>query len=198
MKHKLINSRHYLKYKVGLQEAYSQTSLKERECLKKYASNKKRLAEIGVFEGVNTKNFRSVMSEDAVLFAIDPYPRSFFGILGFGLIRRIAHKEVSKINRGQVIWLEKLGFEAVFDLKVKKFLPLDFLFIDGDHSWEGIKGDWESWKDCIEIHGIVALHDSINVNQVGSERYTQQIILKDKKFIILEQVDTLTILQKIN
>lgn len=59
-----VNLRHYLKYKFGFSPAYTQTSEHERECLRKYATGKKILAEIGVFEGVNTRCFRSVMDID--------------------------------------------------------------------------------------------------------------------------------------
>lgn len=38
--------------------------------------------------------------------------------------------------------------------------PVDFLFIDGDHSYEGVKGDWNAWHRKIEPGGIVAFHDT--------------------------------------
>lgn len=193
-----VNIRHYIKYKLGISPAYTQTSEKEQECLRKYATGKKRLAEIGVFEGVNTKNFRSVMDDNGVILAIDPYPRSFFGIFGFGWIRRIAHEEVGKVQRGSVIWIENLGNLAIKDEQAQCYLPLDFIFIDGDHSYEGIKGDWEAWSDSIVSGGIVALHDSVNCKQanVGSEIFTQEVIKKDPRFTFIESVDTLTILTR--
>jgi Methyltransferase domain len=198
LKYYPVNIRHYLKYKLGISSAYTQTSSREQECLRKYATGKKNIAEIGVFEGVNTKAFRSVMDKDGIIIAVDPYPRSFWGLIGFGWIRRIAHAEVRKIEQGQVIWIETLGEFASSDERVKPYLPVDFLFIDGDHSYEGIKGDWEAWCDNIKCGGILALHDSINCQQpgVGSEIFTQEVILKDKRFSFLESVDTLTILQK--
>ncbi|NEO93666.1 MAG: class I SAM-dependent methyltransferase [Moorea sp. SIO3G5] len=191
-----VNIRHYLKYKLGIDSAYTQTSKSEQECLRKYATVKKLIAEIGVFEGVNTTAFRSVMDREGVIIAIDPYPRSFLGLLGFGWIRRIAHEEVGKIRRGQVIWIETLGKFASSDQRVKPHLPIDFLFIDGDHSYEGIKGDWEAWTNHIKSGGIVALHDSVNCQGVGSEIFAQEVILKDPNFSFIESVDTLTILIK--
>jgi hypothetical protein len=193
-----VNLRHYLKYKLGFSPAYTQTSERERECLRKYATGKKILAEIGVFEGVNTRCFRSVMDSEGTIIAVDPYPRSLFGLLGFGWIRRIAHEEVGKLKQGNVLWIENLGKLAPNDEQVKPYLPVDFLFIDGDHSYEGIKGDWEAWSDNIKSGGIVALHDSVNCNQpnIGSEIFTREIVLKDQRFIFLESVDTLTIIQK--
>lgn len=193
-----VNFRHYVKYKIGLAPAYTQTSESERKCLQKYATGKKTLVEIGVFEGVNTRQFRSVMNAEGTIIAVDPYPRSFFNLLGFAWIRRIAHTEVGKVNRGKVIWVENLGKLAPKEERVMSHLPVDFLFIDGDHSYEGIKGDWEAWSDLIESGGIVALHDSFNGNQprIGSEIFTQEVILKDQRFTFIESIDTLTIIQR--
>ena len=195
LKYYPVNIRHYLKYKLGISAAHTQTSAEEQKCLCKYATGKKRIAEIGVFEGVNTKSFRSVMDEVGIIIAIDPYPRSIFGLLGFGWIRRIAHEEVNKVSKGNVIWIEDLGKLASENKRVKSYLPLDFLFVDGDHSYEGIKGDWEAWSEHILRGGIVALHDSINCESpnVGSEIFTQEVIKKDDRFRFVEEVNTLSI-----
>ena len=36
---------------------------------------------------------------------------------------------------------------------------LDLLFIDGDHSYEGVKADWEMYREFVRPGGIVAFHD---------------------------------------
>jgi len=198
LKYYPVNLRHYLKYKLQLTPAYTHTSLAEQECLRKYATGQKLIVEIGVFEGANTKRFREVMDDSGTIIAIDPYPSSFFSLLGFGWIKRIAHEEVGKVQRGQVLWVEDLGKNAPCHALVKPLLPIDFLFIDGDHSYEGIKGDWEAWSNHIRPGGIVALHDSVNCQQknVGSEIFTQKVILNDKRYSLIDCVDTLTVLLK--
>jgi predicted O-methyltransferase YrrM len=196
IKYSPVNIRHYFKYKLGIDSAYTQTSEPERACLLKHATGKHVIAEIGTFEAVNTRAFRSVVAEDGVVIAIDPYPRSLFGVFGFGWIRRIAHEEVSKVSRAQVLWVENLGKFAPTEERVKPYLPVDFLFIDGDHSYEGIKEDWLAWSDCVKPDGIVALHDSLNSNQCGSEIFTEETILKDNRFSFVESIDTLTIVRK--
>lgn len=35
----------------------------------------------------------------------------------------------------------------------------DFLFIDGDHSYNGVKTDWEMYRHLVRLGGIVAFHD---------------------------------------
>jgi hypothetical protein len=36
---------------------------------------------------------------------------------------------------------------------------LDFLFIDGDHSYQGVKLDWEDYRGFVRPGGYVAFHD---------------------------------------
>lgn len=38
---------------------------------------------------------------------------------------------------------------------------LDFLFIDGDHSYEGVKQDWETYSPFVRSGGLAALHDIV-------------------------------------
>jgi len=46
--------------------------------------------------------------------------------------------------------------------KVKKNVgEVDFLFIDGDHSYEGVKQDFEMYKELVRNGGIIAFHDIV-------------------------------------
>jgi len=38
---------------------------------------------------------------------------------------------------------------------------IDFLFIDGDHSYEGVKKDWEMYSPLVREGGIVLFHDVV-------------------------------------
>jgi len=38
---------------------------------------------------------------------------------------------------------------------------VDFLFIDGDHSYEGVKKDFEMYSPLVRKGGIIAFHDII-------------------------------------
>lgn len=39
---------------------------------------------------------------------------------------------------------------------------IDFLFIDGDHSYKGVKSDFEMYSKLVSEGGIIALHDIID------------------------------------
>ena len=49
--------------------------------------------------------------------------------------------------------------------------PLDFLFIDGDHTYEGARLDYELYAPLVRQGGIIALHDIANRSEdVGVHR----------------------------
>jgi predicted O-methyltransferase YrrM len=192
----MLNSVHFIRYLAGLTQPITETTAAERGCLRRHATGKTRLAEIGVFHGANTRAFREAMAPSGVLLAIDPFPRSFFGIRGLGWARKIAHRELSESANGTVVWVEKFGAVAPEEETVQRHLPVDFLFIDGDHSWEGIAGDWTAWRSHITPGGVVCLHDSRKRDGCGSERYTSEVIVKDPEFEVVETVDSLTVLRR--
>lgn len=37
---------------------------------------------------------------------------------------------------------------------------IDFLFIDGDHSYEGVKADYERYSPLVKVGGLVGFHDT--------------------------------------
>ncbi|ROL60861.1 class I SAM-dependent methyltransferase, partial [Bacteroidetes/Chlorobi group bacterium ChocPot_Mid] len=43
-------------------------------------------------------------------------------------------------------------------------LRFNFIFIDGDHTEEGVKKDFEMYKDFLEDDGIIAFHDILDTN----------------------------------
>lgn len=49
--------------------------------------------------------------------------------------------------------------QTTFD-EAKRWGPFDFAFIDGDHSYEGVKHDWLMYSPLVKPGGIVAFHDS--------------------------------------
>lgn len=188
---------HFMKWCCGIDAPTTQTTARERECLAKHATGKRRLVEIGVWEGVTARQIRQNMSPSATYFAVDPYPR---GRLGFSTQSLIAHRAVNSIDRGKVVWLRTTGAMAAVHPEVAG-QPVDWIFIDGDHSYEGLRADWTAWRDKIAPDGIVALHDSRAtedrpIEQAGSVRFTQDTILIDPAFEKVDEVDSLTVLRR--
>jgi predicted O-methyltransferase YrrM len=45
--------------------------------------------------------------------------------------------------------------------------PIDLLFIDGDHNYEGCKADIDAWVKHVKVHGFVIFHDcASNTNRL--------------------------------
>ncbi len=186
-------SLHFLLWKLGVAAAATQTTAEERACLARHAAGRKALVEIGVFEGVTTCVLRNAMAADGVVFAIDPYP---VGRLGVSFHAWIAYGEVGRVTRGSVIWIRATGREAIADPRLASMM-VDFVFVDGDHSWKGIEGDWNAWSPKIASGGIMAFHDSRNSNGAGSERFTAEVIVKDPRFTVVDTQDRLTVIQRL-
>lgn len=184
---------HYIAWTIGLAPATTQTTSAERDCLARYATGRRRLVEIGVWHGVTTKRLRAAMHAQGVLSAVDPFP---IGRLGFSVQQHIAHREVDSIVNGHVAWLRTTGAVAARDHR-----SVDFVFIDGDHSEHGLLADWRAWSPLVEAGGIVALHDSRStperpIDDAGSVKVTNDVILRDERFSVVDTVDSLTVLQR--
>jgi predicted O-methyltransferase YrrM len=184
---------HYVKWRFGLAEAETQTTSAERDCLARHASGRHRLVEIGVWHGVTTKRLRRVMDPHGLLTAVDPFP---VGRLGVSLQQQIARREVDMVSNGRVVWIRSTGAEAA-----RAHAAVDFVFIDGDHSEQGLLADWRAWSPLIESGGIVALHDSRSSNDrriddAGSVKVTNHVILPDRRFELIDAVDTVTVLRR--
>lgn len=39
--------------------------------------------------------------------------------------------------------------------------PIDFLFIDGDHNYQGVRSDYEMYAPLVRRGGIIAMHDTM-------------------------------------
>lgn len=61
---------------------------------------------------------------------------------------------------------------AYYNFFVLHDIKIDFLFIDGDHSYEGVKKDFELYSQIISENGVIVLHDS-------DENYMNNIIISE-------------------
>lgn len=86
-----------------------------------------------------------------------------------------------------IVWLKR----------VLKGQQVDFLFIDGDHSIEGVTSDWESFSPFVHSGGIVAFHDydPFAVSRGEKEGYGPSWVCEDlkKEGYLIETVPDSTI-----
>lgn len=71
--------------------------------------------------------------------------------------------------------------------------PIDFVFIDGDHSYEGVRQDFEIYSPLVRRGGVVAFHDILpHNNEVGIDvrRFWLELVERYEwdEFVIPEQM----------
>ena len=115
--------------------------------------------EIGTAIGGNLFLLCQTASEDACMISID-LPGGRYGE-GYPLWRVPLYKMFPFKN--QRLHLIRADSHQVSTLwKVKHILggmKIDLLFIDGDHTYEGVKQDFEMYHPLVKSSGLIAFHD---------------------------------------
>jgi predicted O-methyltransferase YrrM len=112
------------------------------------------LCEIGADRGGTLALLGSVAAPDARILSLDiEYPES--------------RAQVYRIlaQPGQQLTCVEANSHATETLeRVKQWLGgerLDFLFIDGDHSYAGVKADYDMYGPLVRSGGVIAFHDIV-------------------------------------
>jgi predicted O-methyltransferase YrrM len=182
----------WVRYRLGLVGPSTQTTAAERACLARHAAGRRCLVELGVMHGVTTAVLRAAMAADGVVYGVDPHPP---GRMGISFERLVARRELRKHPRGSAVLVRKCSRDAARGWKA----PIDFLFIDADHSWDAIAADWSDWTPHVVAGGRVGLHDSRSVAERedhDSVRFTTEVVLADDRFRVIDAVDSLTVLER--
>jgi predicted O-methyltransferase YrrM len=191
-----INALHYIRYRIGLDRARTQTTEAERELMAEVAPGRKVLVELGVFEGVSSRILRGAMDRDAELYCVDPFPA---GRLGFSPQESISERELSKVQNGKVQMLRCFSYEALENWS----RAIDLLYLDSDHSFEGVCRDFRDWTKFVSRGGLILIHTSRSCPakpvpaDCGPLRLVAEVVSKDPAFKILRYVDSMTVVEKL-
>lgn len=112
--------------------------------------------EIGVALGDNSL---SILKELAIgkLFLIDPYVSYEFDgrIWDASVDCTIAHTKLA--DYPQVVWIRETSESAIKDFPNRE--TVDFVYIDGNHSYESVKKDIELYYPLVKRNGLIGGHD---------------------------------------
>ncbi|WP_276480584.1 class I SAM-dependent methyltransferase [Paraflavitalea pollutisoli] len=189
---------HLVKYFFKVDAPNTQTSKNERAAIERYAKDANLAIEIGVFEGVNTVVIGQHIKPAGKLYGIDPFFKGKLGVCFHKYVAKLNLKR-HKVNK-KVVLIEKLSGDAISDVPAS----CDFIFIDGDHSYDGIKKDWEQYSLKVRPGGIIALHDTTVPEfdpgrvALGSIAFFKDVIVHDKSFEKVETIDSLNIMRRIS
>lgn len=150
----------------------------------------KTIVEIGTEKGGTLFCFSKLAPPDALIVSIE-LPPAFFGG-GYPSWRAPIYQAF--VSQHQTIHLLRGDSHAASTLeKLKEVLggrPIDFLFIDADHSYYGVKQDFEMYGSLVRKGGMIAFHDIVPYpkeydNQVSvfwneiKHRYPSQEFVRD-------------------
>jgi hypothetical protein len=67
--------------------------------------------------------------------------------------------------------------------------PVDFVWLDGGHSVETVRSDWENVKRCLMPEAVVLLDDYYTGKQIDTAKFGCNELLKGLKHAVLPMAD---------
>jgi predicted O-methyltransferase YrrM len=130
--------------------------------------NPKVICEIGTDRGGTLYLWSKIVRPDCLLISID-LPRTYRKSLN-----RFFH--MAFFGNQQVYFLRENSQTYACREKVQEILKgkaIDFLFIDADHSYEGVKKDFQLYSPLVRKSGLIAFHDILD--ECGVDRFWSEI-----------------------
>lgn len=152
--------------------------------------------EIGVLNGETSRHIMS-LSEYIRLIGIDPIiPDSMEASL-VGSLELIRQNTDFAGERWEFLQNYSYDVHTRFEDE-----SIDFIFIDGDHTYEAVKRDYELYAPKIKSGGLIFFHDS-RMNRgganfhVGSSKFVDELIaLDDSNLTLIGEAFSLTCFKK--
>ena len=133
----------------------------EAALLAELARGRRRVVEIGVFEGSSAVVLCDVLDPGAELHLIDPFGHQPSALREGAAAtewatRRVVERAAKRSSGPELHW--HVDFSA--NVAEHWALPVDLVFVDGDHSEIGVMKDWELWHGFVVEGGTVLFHDA--------------------------------------
>jgi predicted O-methyltransferase YrrM len=119
----------------------------------------RRILEIGTCDGGSLFLFAQVAAPDAHVISVD-LPDGLFGG-GYPSWKTPLYRRFARPGQRLDLLRADSHNPATVD-EVRSLLggePLDFLFIDGDHSYAGVRQDFEAYSSLVGEGGLIGFHD---------------------------------------
>jgi len=150
-------------------------------------------AEVGVFRGIHSASILREMPQVKKLYLVDPYKKYWTWRKGFQkwlpAAKETAKKRMKRFNPSRYEWIYK-PFEANIIPE-----PLDFVYIDANHSYEAVLHDIKESEKRLKHGGVIGGHDyheagqleeRFGVGRAVREHYAgTQIHVKDKDWWVI-------------
>lgn len=141
------------------------------------------VVEIGAYRGRSTiaLAFGSSLGNATRVYAVDPHV-AFQGVLGgrFGPEdQEVLYQNLAKSGVGKIVAVVSLASKAVARCWSESNIGL--LWIDGDHTYEAVCEDYNSWEPFIAADGIVAFHDTA---VLGVQKFLSEMTQVNKIYLL--------------
>lgn len=138
--------------------------------------NPKVVLEIGTHWGGTLLFWAHVAAEDALIISCDLPGGDFGG--GYSEARVPLYRGFAL--KGQTMELVRADSHSPDTLaKIHSILgdrSVDFLLIDGDHTYEGVKADFEMYSNLVRPGGLIAFHDiASSYDRTEVERFWKEV-----------------------
>jgi predicted O-methyltransferase YrrM len=157
-----------------------------------YQKKPKAVVEIGTKFGGTLAMWCAVAHPEATIVSID-LPGGIHGG-GYAYWRTFIYQRFAQPK--QTVHLLRRDSHLANTLEdVKKLLPpggIDFLFCDGDHTYEGVKKDYEMYSPLVRKSGLMAFHDICTHSpdqDCGVDRLWREIRTRHKSWEHVESPD---------
>jgi predicted O-methyltransferase YrrM len=121
------------------------------------------IVEIGRFKGGSTLLMASAMAAGSTLWSYDLHVPTQPVLVGVDLDGELA-EALQRLGVGGGVHLV-VGDSRTVEIPTG---PFDILFIDGDHSYEGAKADYQRWASHVREGGHLLFHDAVDTGGYGN------------------------------
>ncbi|MFK7742462.1 MAG: class I SAM-dependent methyltransferase [Planctomycetota bacterium] len=73
---------------------------------------------------------------------------------------------------------------------------VDMLFLDGDHSYDAVRRDFDDWANKVRPGGYLAMHDVVHDVHEGPRRVVDESVLNDPAWIDHRYVDSMFVARR--
>jgi predicted O-methyltransferase YrrM len=171
----------------------------EAEELAVLARGARCVVEVGVYEGGSARVLANALDARAELHLVDPYPRESGAALtegwrGSPLAAKLVIWRTVRGTGPRVCWHLRRGDEVGRDWRGP---AVDLVFIDGDHSPEACRADWEAWHGHVRDGGAVAFHDARGERASGPRVVVDELFRGGgSDWRIVGEVDSLVVVSR--
>ena len=116
--------------------------------------------EIGSARGKSASFIGTALKENGSgkLFAIDPHTHTDWNDENSVDTLQVMRANLKSLKIERQVEIIR---DTSVNVAARWMLPIDMIFIDGDHSYEGVKRDWELFTPFVRQFGVVIFHDTI-------------------------------------